>query len=209
MSPPLVLRHPRILFGVPTLIWTTGQITLIGMCGIPLLCFSNILEFCAVSPPYYEHLTRCCPPPLNVVLSLNLSTLILALSWKINLAQLVSSRVALPAQLVSVSKCDIFLKIGWVDFFNTPTGTCNQDLGIYCMDKCRNDSWYLFKLVPGTYLTIVFASNNDQLQHQPHGSVYDLSLMLVIFVNRLLSPRVICLVFGRMYFWYQSHYMRW
>ena len=39
--------HPncsRNLCGVPTL-------TSIGMCGVPPPCFSNILEFCAVSPP--------------------------------------------------------------------------------------------------------------------------------------------------------------
>ena len=36
----------------------------------------------------------------HVVLCLSLSTLIHALSWKINLAQLISSSVALPAQLV-------------------------------------------------------------------------------------------------------------
>ena len=68
----------------------------------PSACFSNILEFCAVSPPNFEHLTRCCSS-LNVVLCLILSTLILGLSWKINLAQLLSSSVALPAQLVFLS----------------------------------------------------------------------------------------------------------
>ena len=44
----------------------------------------------------------CGVPPFNVVLCLTLSTLILGLSSNINLAQLVSSSVALPAQLVVV-----------------------------------------------------------------------------------------------------------
>ena len=44
----------------------------------------------------------CGVPPLNVVLCLSLSTLILGLSANINLTQLVSSSVALPAQLVPI-----------------------------------------------------------------------------------------------------------
>ena len=50
----------------------------------------------------YEHTFMCGvpPPPLNVVLCLGLSTLNLCLRWNINLTQLISSSVALPAQLV-------------------------------------------------------------------------------------------------------------
>ena len=58
VPPPLLLKHLRILCGVPTLVWTSDQITSIGMCGVPPPCFGNILEFGAVSPPLFEHLTR-------------------------------------------------------------------------------------------------------------------------------------------------------
>ena len=49
-----------------------------------------------------EHIFMCGVLPLELVLCLSLSTLILGISWNINLAQLVSSSVALPAQLVSM-----------------------------------------------------------------------------------------------------------
>ena len=81
----------------------------------------SIHFFCAVSPPPNvvlclchtrlclgfhvrpsEHIFMCGVPPFNVVLCLTLSTLILGLSSNINLAQLVSSSVALPPQLVVV-----------------------------------------------------------------------------------------------------------
>ena len=80
-----------------------------------------IKKVCAVSPPQcspvplphsalswilsrniWTHFHVRCPHP-NVVLCLCLSTLILGLSWNINLAPLLSSRVALPAQLVFLS----------------------------------------------------------------------------------------------------------
>ena len=68
------------------------------MCGVPTPCFSNILEICAVSPPRFEHLTRfpklkCVVSPLHLIIK-HLITLV------VSLAQLVSPRVALPAELV-------------------------------------------------------------------------------------------------------------
>ena len=35
VSPPLLLKHLRILCGVPTLVWTSDQMTQIEMCGVP------------------------------------------------------------------------------------------------------------------------------------------------------------------------------
>ena len=56
--------HPRL---------KSDQITSIVMCSVPPpFCFSSILKFCAVSPPQFEHLTRCpklecgvSPPPYS------------------------------------------------------------------------------------------------------------------------------------------------
>ena len=64
-------------------------------------CF--LFQCGGVSPPqlFPSSTKHVWCPPLNVVLCLSLSALILGLSWNINLPQLVSSSVVLPAQLVS------------------------------------------------------------------------------------------------------------
>ena len=87
--------HPncsRALCGVPTLVWTSDQITSIGMCGVPpphaTLTSWTSYFFCAV-PPH-----KC---SAFVILDS-----ILESSWMINLAQLVSPSVALPAELVRI-----------------------------------------------------------------------------------------------------------
>ena len=70
----------------------------------------------------YEHTFMCgVPTPVNVVLCLGLSTLILGFSWNINLTQLVSSSVALPAaQLVTT-----IIIIRWNNY-NTATTRFNH-----------------------------------------------------------------------------------
>ena len=99
----------------------------------PSICF-----FCVVSPPnvvlylchtrlcfgFYvrtsEHIFMCSVNPSKKVLRLSLSTLILGLSWNVNLAQLVSSSVALPAQLVYHLLTLISTGGGGRDILSTP-----------------------------------------------------------------------------------------
>ena len=149
---PLLLKHLKILCSVPTLVWTSGQITLIGMCGVPPLLLKYLRMLCGVptlhgtSDQYDKQKTKVCvvSPPSSIPFSVQFSHLfatfgsvldskqswesgkfqlarwsnrsffcvLLGPSWIINLAQLVSPSVALPAELVIA----LFLIRKWICF---------------------------------------------------------------------------------------------